>query len=895
MGQQESRTGSPALTKRAAELRGAPTASGPGMSTGDGTASTSSRTGRRMEKLFRRAQSTLNPRARERLFSASGGQEVGQQHDSDLQSSGSSLEGTPRGSPAAAHTGAMAAARPTQPSRSSAPPGSLNGCRDRRSTGSSHGSQGSLSGNGLAGQGALTGRSNEDSSDGTPPPDQGTSTRPISRGSLGRGDTPEVKMKTHYTNGSSGERGTVIGVVGKKGPAPAPPAPGQSPRTSVPSTAATRISVQKITPVTIPSLAVPTTRPTEGSSLQQQPQQLHQQHHHHHHQPHHHHHLSPESHKDEDETDGDYVRLKDLERPSGARERTTSASSAGASVGSPCSGEDLTPTKERLADGMFTVGSGSSSPLMKHSGRGGDGLSREQIVRESHPIYSRKSGSKTSSASSLTSVSSASDYGELTMEDVKVEITRQPAPWTSACAPPGIFSGQTLYDERPVLNGSLLPGKDAVGNKSSSSEESTTKEENPDLARLEQSIREGMRAVIGLQQLNSQREAELKLMRASAERNFMGDNAQHALVISSDASSLVSSPCDDVFMDAVNGIKSPATPSESPYMSATEGHGNSRHASDATSPESPEYPENRQVTRKKARRRSKTEPSEACTFQPVDKSVSMENITSDGSQSTRTPHKTIDAAYSVKTSRILASTSQDLVRQRHFSLTGYETPLDIQSRSPFSKRKKTNSDMDLLNTAVDKSYDVPEAQAPLGPKHSMSMPSGLDQQHEIVTKIEEVRMDFAKTLCLRDSERLQGESSTDRMTVSDIGAHMFSAQSSGGEYQTWGGHRRRSIGVSGERTSRPPLPALPSKFKKRPRYAGEVWSSPASPTEVSAPFDQLPGFRRPPSRSISLDEAITTPPSVPEKLDFRQLEKFEGKVGRLFHLLFFPMWAIPSV
>ena len=37
------------------------------------------------------------------------------------------------------------------------------------------------------------------------------------------------------------------------------------------------------------------------------------------------------------------------------------------------------------------------------------------------------------------------------------------------------------------------------------------------------------------------------------------------------------------------------------------------------------------------------------------------------------------------------------------------------------------------------------------------------------------------------------------------------------------------------------------------------------------------GFKRPPSRSVSLEQAVSVPKSVPEKLDFSQLEKFEGK------------------
>ena len=36
---------------------------------------------------------------------------------------------------------------------------------------------------------------------------------------------------------------------------------------------------------------------------------------------------------------------------------------------------------------------------------------------------------------------------------------------------------------------------------------------------------------------------------------------------------------------------------------------------------------------------------------------------------------------------------------------------------------------------------------------------------------------------------------------------------------------------------------------------------------------------QPPSRSISLSDVVSRPHTVPEKLDFKQLEKFEGNHG----------------
>jgi hypothetical protein len=59
--------------------------------------------------------------------------------------------------------------------------------------------------------------------------------------------------------------------------------------------------------------------------------------------------------------------------------------------------------------------------------------------------------------------------------------------------------------------------------------------------------------------------------------------------------------------------------------------------------------------------------------------------------------------------------------------------------------------------------------------------------------------------------------------------------------------------------------------KRRTRYASEdsFLKSPASDSET-------PSLSRPPSRCISLEEIISQPTPVPDKLNFTQLEKFEG-------------------
>lgn len=60
--------------------------------------------------------------------------------------------------------------------------------------------------------------------------------------------------------------------------------------------------------------------------------------------------------------------------------------------------------------------------------------------------------------------------------------------------------------------------------------------------------------------------------------------------------------------------------------------------------------------------------------------------------------------------------------------------------------------------------------------------------------------------------------------------------------------------------------------KKRSRYASEdsFLVSPASDSETSS-------LCRPPSRAVSLEEVISQPTPVPDKLNFTQLDKFEGR------------------
>ena len=69
------------------------------------------------------------------------------------------------------------------------------------------------------------------------------------------------------------------------------------------------------------------------------------------------------------------------------------------------------------------------------------------------------------------------------------------------------------------------------------------------------------------------------------------------------------------------------------------------------------------------------------------------------------------------------------------------------------------------------------------------------------------------------------------------------------------------------------------KNKKRARFTSESSIVSKMSPDVTSPESADTSNKtlvRPPSRSVSLDQVVYKPEAVPEKLDFSQLEKFEG-------------------
>ena len=199
-------------------------------------------------------------------------------------------------------------------------------------------------------------------------------------------------------------------------------------------------------------------------------------------------------------------------------------------------------------------------------------------------------------------------------------------------------------------------------------------------------------------------------------------------------------------------------------------------------------------------------------------------------------HKPVDAHYPVTTSRMLSTPSETPGHSRPPSLSGAELTdliIDTIGCSPNLKRKKMGSESDLSS-------------APQHPKHAISMDSGLFENGG-------VRNGEGDNILLQGGGALHGETSTDR--------HLESAQSTIPRMGLSSGKARTRY-MSGD-------------------YSEQTQSSPSSPTS-SHPVH--PGFRRrPPSRCTSVEESITVPPSVPTKLDFKQLEKFEGEFVHHFY------------
>ena len=179
-----------------------------------------------------------------------------------------------------------------------------------------------------------------------------------------------------------------------------------------------------------------------------------------------------------------------------------------------------------------------------------------------------------------------------------------------------------------------------------------------------------------------------------------------------------------------------------------------------------------------------------------------------------------------------------------------------------SKRKFTTSETEISQGGIfiEKGF-MPESSI----NRVRSVDSGLEgTTGRHVADIDDIRVDFSSIA--NDSVE----------KPRDPGGKVFTAR-----YNTW-------VGLSGRDDNNAPGASRPDSLhhtrtrslqnhvnlrgsNKRRRYGSTGGSEEAATREDEG------GMWRPPSRSVSLEEMVKTPKTVPEKLNFRQLDKFEGK------------------
>ena len=167
----------------------------------------------------------------------------------------------------------------------------------------------------------------------------------------------------------------------------------------------------------------------------------------------------------------------------------------------------------------------------------------------------------------------------------------------------------------------------------------------------------------------------------------------------------------------------------------------------------------------------------------------------------------------------------------------------------------------------------------------VSFEEQLRHQRVMVTDLDQAAFDFAKQVRsastaddARASSREVNRSPAKQRSArrhSDTKSALFTSPSSH--------DNKENTSTSGSDQRRRPYrlsAKAKTKNKKRARFTSEnSIVSKLSPGCASpeSPADGSKAFVRPPSRSVSLDLVVCKPEAVPEKLDFSQLEKFEGR------------------
>ena len=317
----------------------------------------------------------------------------------------------------------------------------------------------------------------------------------------------------------------------------------------------------------------------------------------------------------------------------------------------------------------------------------------------------------------------------------------------------------------------------------------------------------------------------------------------------------LSSPSDDVFTDAATD----PSPLDSPYLSAESRNDNTTSTGEDTS--SPDEIDTIKIDFEEDLDGASTT---TMRFSSID-SLSKSEGTSPR------PHRPVEAIYPVATSRLLSAS--DSPRTRSAS----STSADLSSTTPVG-RGTVGSEGEMSQSMIEASYSSVKSKHDdkcHPAKHSISVDSGLETATDSRTDLMNNAGRHLKNSeeSSTDSERKEeeGSQSARRRRRSRTPDHEAGQPT---KYNTISGSpRRRSVGD--------PNNSL-SGGKKKTRHMSEDDCSPricnkkGTQSVPSTPTGDTDVFTHPPSRTISLEHTVKVPISTPEKLNFSQLEKFEG-------------------
>ena len=353
---------------------------------------------------------------------------------------------------------------------------------------------------------------------------------------------------------------------------------------------------------------------------------------------------------------------------------------------------------------------------------------------------------------------------------------------------------------------------------------------------------------------------------ASAEESSPDQPDSHnpSAMAASSASSLFSTPTDDVFIDA--GDRSPL---DSPYVSARE---ESHQDSTEPSPGSAESPEEDTSTLHPSQHTPEDSLSDISLGPNLNsKSTSLENLPClniiSSSPINNTVHQPVTANYTVATSRLLSKSMPESTPLRHFHHNNLSdsTHARVGSCSGNDYRK-------LVSESGDSSLDRNNEEGLIAKLHMAKLSLSVDSGLELGGHRQTVR---GKAEFVNHHLLLEGRYPVGATTDAELSDDIFTTH-----HNNWLDSDSNGEVMSGHDLAARPhrLPSY-SRTRKRARYTSED-SYLQTRSARTSPVDNRSrtASSRLPSRTVSLTDVVFKPESVPEKLNFRDLEKFEGKI-----------------